>query len=95
MPMLPLHVGWCLPLPISSSNIVLPTQKLTSYPTLKLTTPHATRPKNATKNSQSTTTNMLPYPKTQWKTHNPHKEVVSAQGPSVGATVRIGWSFGP
>ncbi len=37
MPMLPLHVGWCLPLPIPSSYIVLPTQKLTSYPTLKLT----------------------------------------------------------
>jgi hypothetical protein len=31
--MLPPHVGWCLPLPIPSSKIVLPTQKLTSYPT--------------------------------------------------------------
>ncbi len=37
MPVLSLHVGWCLPIPIPSSNIVLPTQKLTSYPTLKLT----------------------------------------------------------
>jgi hypothetical protein len=58
MPMLPLHVGWCLPLPVPSSKIALPTQKLTSYPTLKLTThmlpypktektahnPHATLP---------------------------------------------------
>ncbi len=38
MPVLSLHVGWCLPLPIPSSNIALTTQKLTSYPTLKLTT---------------------------------------------------------
>jgi hypothetical protein len=34
----PIHVGWCLPLPIHSSKIVLPTQKLTSYLTIKLTT---------------------------------------------------------
>ncbi len=54
MPMLLLHVGWCLPLPIPSSKISLPTQKLTSYPTLKLTI------------------HMLPYPKTQPKTHSPH-----------------------
>ncbi len=60
MPMLPLHVSWCLPLPIPSSKIVLPTQKLRSHPTLKLTThmlpypktqqknhnPHATLPQN-------------------------------------------------
>jgi hypothetical protein len=38
MPVLSLHVGRCLPLPIPSSNIAQPTQKLTSYPTLKLTT---------------------------------------------------------
>ncbi len=37
---------------------------------------------------------MLPYPKTQQKTHNLHKEVVSAQGLSVGATVGIGRAFG-
>jgi hypothetical protein len=54
MPMLPLHVGWCLPLPIPSSKIAIPTQKLTNYLTLKLTT------------------HVLPYPKTQPKTHNPH-----------------------
>ncbi len=76
MPMLQLHVGWCLPPLIPSSKIVLPTQKLTSYPNLKLTT------------------HMLPYPKTQPKTHNPHKEVVSAQGAAVGATVEIRRSFG-
>ncbi len=38
MPVHLLHVGWCLPLPIPSSNIALPTQKLMSYPNLKLTT---------------------------------------------------------
>jgi hypothetical protein len=52
--MLLLHVVWCLPLPIPSSKIALPTQKLMSYLTLNLTT------------------HMLPYPKTQQKTHNPH-----------------------
>jgi hypothetical protein len=54
MPMLLLHVGWCLPLPITSSKIALPTQTLTSYLTRK------------------PTTHMLPYPKAQQKTHNPH-----------------------
>ncbi len=49
MPMLPLHVGWCLPLPIPSSNIALPTQKLTSYPTLKLTTHMLPDPKTQQK----------------------------------------------
>ena len=51
------------------------------------------------KNSQATVPyNSQPicYPtqKTQQKTHNPHKEVVSAKGPAVGATVGIGRSFG-
>ncbi len=58
MPMLPLHVGWCLPLPIPSSKIALPTQKLMSYPTLKLF---------------KLTTHTLPNPKTQQKTHNPQQ----------------------
>ncbi len=49
MPVLSLHVGWCLPLPIPSSNIVLPTQKLTSYPTLKLTTHTLPDPKTQLK----------------------------------------------
>ncbi len=31
---------------------------------------------------------MPPYPKTQRETHNPHNEVVSAQGPSLGAYSR-------
>jgi hypothetical protein len=31
--MLSLHAGWCLPLPIPSSKITLPTQKLSIYPT--------------------------------------------------------------
>ncbi len=31
--MLPLHVGWYLPLPIPSNKVRLPTQTLTSYPT--------------------------------------------------------------
>ncbi len=49
MPMLPLHVGWCLPLPIPSSKIVLPIQKLTSYPTFKLTTHMLPYPKTQQK----------------------------------------------
>ncbi len=49
MPMLPLHVGWCLPLPVPSSNIALPTQKLMSYPTLKLTTHMLPDPKTQQK----------------------------------------------
>jgi hypothetical protein len=49
MPMLPLHVGWCLPLPIPSSYITLPAQKLTSYPTLKLTTHMLPNPKTQQK----------------------------------------------
>jgi hypothetical protein len=60
MPVLPLHVGWCLPLPIPSSNIALPTQKLTSYPNLKLTTHTLLDPKT----QQKLTTNTLPFPKT-------------------------------
>ncbi len=52
--MLLLHVGWCLPLPIPFSKTAIPTQKLRSYPILKLTT------------------HMLPYPRTQLKTHNPY-----------------------
>jgi hypothetical protein len=58
--MLPLQLGWYLPLPTPSNKIVLPTQKLTSYSTPKLTThmlpypkthpkthnSHATLPKN-------------------------------------------------
>jgi hypothetical protein len=36
--MLPLHAGWYLPLPNPFSKIALPTQKLSIYPTLKLTT---------------------------------------------------------
>ncbi len=36
--MLLLHAGWCLPLPVLSSKIGLPTHKLSIYPTLKLTT---------------------------------------------------------
>ena len=49
MPVLSLHVGWCLPLPILSSNIALPTQKLMSYPTLKLTTQTPPNPKTQQK----------------------------------------------
>ncbi len=49
MPVLSLHVGWCLPLPIPSSNIVLPTPKLTSYPTLKFTTHTLPNPKTQQK----------------------------------------------
>jgi hypothetical protein len=70
-------------LPTHSNKLALTTQKLTRNPTQKLTT------------------HMLPYPKTHTKTHNSqwfgrqwHKEVVSAQGAAVGATVRIGGSFG-
>jgi hypothetical protein len=83
MPMFPLHVGWYLPLPTHSNKLVLTTQKLTHNPTQKLTT------------------HMLSYPKTHPKTHNSqwfgwwwHKEVVSAKGVSVGATVGIVRSFG-
>ncbi len=83
MPILPLHVGWYLPLPTPSNKLMLTTQKLMCNPTQKLTT------------------HTLPYPKTPPKTHNSqwfgqwwHKEVVSAQGAAVGATVGIGWSFG-
>jgi hypothetical protein len=68
MPMLPLHMGWCLPLPIPSSKIALPNQKLTSYPTLKLTT--HTIPYQ--KLNQQLTTHTPTYPKTQQKTQNPH-----------------------
>jgi hypothetical protein len=39
------------------------------------------------------TTHMLSYPKLNEKPTT-HKEVVSAQGTGVGATVRIAWSFG-
>ncbi len=46
MPVPLLHVGWCLPLPIPSSNTTLLTQKLTSYPTLKLTTHTLSDPKS-------------------------------------------------
>ncbi len=59
MPMLPFHASWCLPLPVPSSQIALPTHKLSICPTLKLTT------------------HMLPYPKTQQKTHNPQRSCVS------------------
>jgi hypothetical protein len=78
MPVLPLHVGWCLPLPIPSSNIALPTQKLTSYSTLKLTTHTLPYPKTQQKThnpqqptcyftqklNKKLTTHMLPFPKT-------------------------------
>ncbi len=47
--------------------------RLLLSPYLKTHNPHATWPKNSTKNSQPTTTHMLPYPKTQQKFHNPHK----------------------
>ncbi len=43
--MLPFHVGWCLPLPIPSSKIALPTHKLTIYLTPKLTTHMLSYPK--------------------------------------------------
>ncbi len=49
MHVLSLYVGWCLPLPIPSSNIALPTQKLTSYPTLKLSTHMLPDPKTQQK----------------------------------------------
>ena len=49
MPMLPLHVGWCLPLLIPSRKIALPIQKLTSYLALKLTTPTLPYPKTQQK----------------------------------------------
>ncbi len=75
MPMLPLHVGWCLPLPISSSFIPLPTQKLTSYPTLKLTTYMLPNPKT----QQKLTTNTLPFPKTHLRNN-----VLSLQGRRMG-----------
>ncbi len=153
MPMLPLHVGWCLPLPIPSSYIVLPTQKLMSYPTLKLTThtlpdpktqqkthnQHATLPQNTPvkwclgchfvyggdnlqfvgSRVMDTTNYSVVKPIINalatgaarivhlephfilweerwegWFGWRWHKEVVSAQGPSVGATVGIGRSFG-
>jgi hypothetical protein len=87
MPMLPLHVGWCLPLPIPSSKFVLPTRKLTSYLTLKLTThmlpypktqpkphnPRTTLPKNSTKNSQPT---IYPSPKHTCETMLSPSEVI-------------------
>ncbi len=82
MPMLPLHVGWCLPLSTPSNKIVLPTPKLTSYCTLKHTTHTLPYPKTHPKTHNS-----------QWFGWRWHKEVVSAQGAAVGSTVRIGGSF--
>jgi hypothetical protein len=76
MPMLPLHVGWCLPLPIPSSKIALPIQKTHKLPYLKTHNPHTYSTQKL--NEKPTT----------------HKEVVSAQGAAVEATVGIGWSFG-
>jgi hypothetical protein len=83
MLMLPLHVCWYLPLPTHSNKLALTTPKLTRNPTQKLTT------------------HTLSYPKTHPKAHNSqwfgwrwHKEVVSAQGAAVGATVGISGSFG-
>ncbi len=50
MPMLPLHVGWCLPLPITlAKSRYLDTQKLTSYLILKLTTHTLPYPKTQQK----------------------------------------------
>ncbi len=66
--MLPLHVGWCLPLPIPSSKIALPTQKTHKLPYLKTHNPHATLPKNLTKNSQPT---RYPTPKNSTKNSQP------------------------
>jgi hypothetical protein len=53
------YVGWCLPLPIPSSKIALPAQKLTSYLTLKLTTHTLPYPKL----NKKLTSHMLPFPK--------------------------------
>ncbi len=74
MPMLLLHVGWCLPLPIPSSKNCATYPKTHELPYLKTHNPHATLPKNSTKNSQPTchptqklnkqlTTHTLPSPK--------------------------------
>jgi hypothetical protein len=51
--MLPLHVGWYLPLPTPSNKIALPTQKLTSYSPQKLTTHTLPYPKNHPKPHKS------------------------------------------
>jgi hypothetical protein len=51
--MLLLCVGWYLPLPIPFNKIPLPTQKLRSYPTRKLTTHMLPYPKNHPKSHNS------------------------------------------
>ncbi len=90
MPVLSLYVGWCLPLPIPSSNIALPTQKLMSYPTLKLTTHMLPDPKTQQKTNNSQQPTCYPAQKLNGKlTTN-----TRTQGPSVGATVGIGRSIG-
>jgi hypothetical protein len=52
--MLPLHVGWYLPLSTPSNNIVLPYPKTHKIPYPKTHNPHATIPKNSQKNTQLT-----------------------------------------
>jgi hypothetical protein len=81
--MLPLHVGWYLTLPTPSNKLALANQNLMHHPTQKNHKPHATLPKNSAKTHNS-----------QWLGRRWHKEVVSAQGAAVEATVGIGRSFG-
>jgi hypothetical protein len=90
MHMLPLHVGWYLPLSTPSNKLALTTIPKNSRKTLP-------------KNSQATRYPTLKLTQ-KLTTHNGlfgrrcgggwHKEVVSAQGAAVGATVGIGRSFG-
>jgi hypothetical protein len=83
MPMLPLHVGWCLLLPTHSNKLVLTIQKLTRNPTQKLTTHMLPYTKTHPKTHNS-----------QWFGWQWHNEDVSAEGAAVGATVGIIRSFG-
>ncbi len=68
--------------------------KLTSYPTKKLTTHTLPDPKTQQKIPNPKQPTCYPTQKLNGKSHNPHSVVVSAQGPSVGATVGIRRSFG-
>jgi hypothetical protein len=81
--MLSVHVGWYLPLPTPSNKLALPTQKLTHYPTQKLTTHMLPYPKTHPKTHNS-----------QWFGRQWHKEVVSAQGALYESTVGIGRLLG-
>ncbi len=79
MPVLLLHVVWCLPLPIPCSNITLPTQKLTSYPTLKHTTHMLPNPKTQQKTHNSQQPTCYPTQKLNRKLTNHTKKLCQHQ----------------